>query len=116
MNRISITNSNYDQAARESFKSNPATAFSWFLSASYCYYIRYESLLSDEVFDKMCKFLLDSYDKLEHPNKSLVTKAMLSAGSGYNLKEYDYPNRVKVSAEYLIENLNIWRSKNGQNS
>lgn len=106
---MQVVNNNYDQAARESFKSNPATAFSWWLSASYAYYCRYESLFSDECFDKLSKYLLDNYDKLEHHHKHLVTKDGLAAGSGYYLKENDYPLIVRISTEKLIEDLNIWR-------
>lgn len=101
---------NYDQAARESFKKNKATAFSWYLASSYSYYLRYTSLLSDEVYDKMCLYLLENYDKLEHPHKHLVTKEMLQAGTGYNLKEEDYPLIVRITAEGFIREVNSGRS------
>jgi hypothetical protein len=113
--RLPIINGTYDQAARESFKVNPASAFSWFLSASFAYYLRFESLLSDEVFDQMCKYLLDNYDKLDHINKSLVTKDMLKAGSAYNLSENDYPLRVRISSEELIRNLLEHKNMTGEN-
>ena len=60
--------------------------------------------MSDESFDKMCKWMLSSYEKLDHINKELVTKDMLEAGSGYSLKEADYPLRVKlISDEFIRE-------------
>ena len=110
-----ITGGTYDQAARECFKINPASAFSWWLSSSMAYYILYESLLSDEVFDKLSKYLLENYDKLEHTNKSLVTKEGLKAGTGYYLRREDYPLRVQVSTDQLVRNLLIWQSQNGEN-
>ncbi len=103
-------NGNLDQAARDSFKVNPSSCISWWLSASYGYYIRYESLLSDEAFDKMSKYILDNYESLEHNHKHLVTKEMLVAGSGYNLKESDYPLIVKVSTEDFIKAVNLGKS------
>jgi len=109
---MQIVNGNYDTAARESFKGNPATAISFWLSASYAYYCRYESLLSDEVFDKMSKYILEKYDEIEHHHKHLVTEDGLKAGSGYYLKENDYPLIVRVSTEKLMEDLNMWRSSN----
>lgn len=102
---------NYDGQVRESFKKSPNTTFSWFLASSYAYYCRYESLLSDETFDKMCAYMLENYDKLEHQHKHLVTKEMLTAGSGYNLTTDDYPTIVKVTAEKFIQDLNIMRNK-----
>jgi hypothetical protein len=107
---IEIINGIYDEAARWCFKQNPSSTISWFLSASYAYYCRYESLLADDVFDKLCKYILDNYDKLQHAHKHLVTKEMLSAGSGYNLKESDYPLIVKVTTEKFIADLNLWRT------
>ncbi len=58
--------------------------------------------MSDTAFDGLCKYMLKNYDTLEHVNKDLVTKDMLSAGSGYNLKESDYPLRVQVISDELI--------------
>ena len=99
------TNGNYDEAVRECFKKNKNSCISFWLVSSYCYYIRYDSLLSDEFFDKMSKWMLDNWDSLDHTNKNLITKDMLAAGSGFNLKEDDYPLRVKISAEDFIKNL-----------
>lgn len=99
------TNGNYDEVVRECFKKNKNTCISWWLTCSYCYYIRHDSLMSDEAFDKMCKWMLENYDSLEHNNKNLITKEMLSAGSGYNLKAEDYPLVVRVSSEEFIKNL-----------
>lgn len=91
-----------DSFVRGCFKVNPSSTISWFLICSYAYYIRFESLMSDEAFDKMCKFILGKYGNLEHTNKDLVTKEMLTPGSGYNLKDEDYPLRVKIVSEQLI--------------
>lgn len=84
---------------------NPSSALSWYLSSSYAYYCRFTSMLSDECFDKMCKYLLDNYDKIEHHHKHLVTKEMLAAGTGYNLREKDYPRIVVYSTEELMLDL-----------
>ena len=97
-----FTNGTLDDYVRGCFKTSPNSTFSWFLICSYAYYCRYESLMSDTAFDNMCKYMLKNYDSLEHVNKSLVSREMLEAGSGYNLKEDDYPIRVKVIAEGLI--------------
>ena len=113
--KLEIVGGNYDEAARKAFKINPASAFSWWLSASLAYYCKFESILSDPVFDKMSKYLLDNYDKLDHINKHLVTKDGLKAGSGYYLKEEDYPLRVRISTEVLVRSLLVRQSQNGEN-
>lgn len=112
---LSITNGTYDQAAREAFKINPASAISFYLAASYLYYCRYTSILSDEVYDGICKWLLNNLDKLEHTNKNMVDKGALKAGTAYHIKAEDYPLRVRVSAEELAHNLLIWENLNGHN-
>ena len=105
MDRLKPENGSFDNVVRECFKKNKNSCISWFLSSSYCYYILYQSLMTDEAFDKMCKWMLENYDSLEHEHKSLVTKEMLSVGSGYNIPYDGYPLRVQNSASYFIEEL-----------
>lgn len=113
--KFPIINGTYDQAARESFKVNPASAISWILASSYSYYIKHVSLLDDSTFDKICRWLLDNLDKLEHVNHNLITKDSLRVGSFYHLKEEDYPLRVRISAEGMIRDLLLWQNTNGMN-
>lgn len=61
--------------------------------------------MTDEAFDKMCKWMFDNYDALEHEHKALVTKEMLNAGSGFNIKRDDYPLRVELSSAMLIKQM-----------
>jgi hypothetical protein len=70
--------------------------------------------MTDQAFDKLCVWMLENYDSLEHEHKSLVTKDMLSAGSGYNISYDSYPLRVQHSASYFIEEL--YKSKGEQNA
>ena len=113
MDRLKPENGSYDNVVRECFKKNPNTCVPWFISSSYCYYILYQSLLTDEFFDKLCAWMLDNYESLEHEHKHLVTKDMLVAGSGFNIPYDGYPLRVQNSASYFIEQL--YKSKGEQN-
>jgi hypothetical protein len=70
--------------------------------------------MTDGAFDKMCKWMLDNYESLEHEHKYLVTKDMLVAGSGFSIAYDGYPTRVQNSASYLIEAL--YKSKGEQNA
>lgn len=112
---MKVENGTYDSAAREAFKKNPNTTISFFLSASYAYYIVYHSLLSDTCFDNLCKWMLEHYDELEHQHKHLVSKDALRAGTGYHIKEDQYPLIVKVTTEQMISDINLWRTVNGTN-
>ena len=58
---------------------------------SYAYYIKDNPLVSDEEFDQLAQFILENYDAIDHPHKSLVTKADLEAGTYLG----DYPAIVK---------------------
>lgn len=102
---MSPIDGSYDQVARECFKQNPSSCIGWILAASYAYYWRFSSLLNDSTYDKMMKYVLDNYDKLEHPHKHLLTKDMLKAGTAYNLGVKDYPSVVVVTVERMIEKL-----------
>lgn len=113
--KLKIVNGTYDEAAREAFKINPASTISFYLAASYLYYCKHISLLSDECFDGICRWLLKNIDNLEHVNHNLVDKEALKAGTAYHIKEEDYPLRVRVSAEGLARDLLIWENLNGEN-
>lgn len=107
---MNIIDGSYDSSARECFKKNKNSCISWWLSASYAYYIRYSSLLSDTTYDKMSKYILDNYESLEHSHKHLVDKEALKAGTGYYLKENDYPLIVRVSTERMISDLAVYNN------
>lgn len=98
---------NYDKEARESFKKSKNTAISWYLASSYAYYLRYESLLSDECYDNLCKYIYENWDSLEHQHKNLLDKSALTAGTGYQIS--DYPLIVQVTAEGMIRNMAVSR-------
>jgi NAD-dependent DNA ligase len=96
---------NFDNLARECFKKSPNTIVAWLLMASYCYYCRYESIISDSVYDKMMKYFLDNYEKITHRHKHFFDKNMLEAGTAFNIKREDYPLITRVAAEKLMEDL-----------
>lgn len=92
----------YNERCRQDFKINKNSCIAWYLIASYSYYLRDESLLSDEVFDKMCLHILENWDTLEHKLKHLVSKESLSAGTGYDINFQNFPNGFICLIERLI--------------
>lgn len=71
----------------------------YYLMLSQLYYVRDESLVSDGLYDHICKRLLAEWDLVEHWHKHLVDREGLSAGTGYHLK---YPPRVVAAANALF--------------
>lgn len=91
----------YEQQARNDYKQSPKSAVYWCVVASYLYYMRDESILSDEVFDRMMKLILDKqikHSKLSH----LITDEDLRAGSLFRLKVRDYPDFIVDQAERIV--------------
>ena len=75
----------------------------YFLMASYLYYIHDISLFKDEEFDMLCKMLYDNWKNIQHPHKYLIKKKSLKEGTGFYLRERDYPTIVR-SAAYQLYN------------
>lgn len=77
-------------------------AVPWVLMASYAYYIHGEGLLSDTLFDSLCKGLLEKWDNIQHRHKHLITLEDLRAGTLYGLREEHYPGITKSAAMRLL--------------
>ena len=73
--------------------------FSLYMITSYAYYRRDLSLISDEMYDQLCRELLESYEDLTHPHRHLTSKASLQAGTGFSI---EFPNIVVVAAQQAI--------------
>lgn len=92
----------FDSYVREIVSQNPNAMVSWYLIASYAYYERNESLLSDHYFDYLCKDLLEQIEDIEHVNKNLLDMSALEAGTGFGIR---YPLRVQHIGESFIRRL-----------
>ena len=84
-------------------EEKPNTRVSWFLMASFAYYVCNESIISDALYDEICKWLEENYQTISHQHKHLITPDMWSIGSAYHLKEY--PLIVQSSTISLIYKL-----------
>lgn len=97
---------NLDNQARKAYKESASSVIYFIVLASYLYYIRDESVLSDEVFDKLCKLVIDK--KIKHKLLShLITDDRMRAGSLFDVKVTQYPEFIVKDAETLIRN-GIW--------
>lgn len=78
-------------------------AVSWFMMASYVYYVHDLSMISDELYDQLAKQILRDWDEIEHQHKRFLTKEDLAAGTLYTLNAKDYPRIVKGAAQHMIK-------------
>jgi hypothetical protein len=73
----------------------------YYLMSSFLYYEshpQWESPLTDTDYDDLCKRVLTEWDDIEHPHKHLIDYFALSAGTGFYLKQDDYPQIVQGAA------------------
>ncbi len=79
---------------------NPKQSLQLFLICSVAYYHKYESLISDEQYDYLSKYLLEHFeDWQDHEHSWLVSKENLTAGTMYNIKYTDYPTIIRVATD-----------------
>lgn len=86
---------------KEPLERQPSLGVSWYLTASYCYYLLDKQVMSDSEFDELGQFLLKHYNEITHRHKHLITIEDLKAGS-LLLAEEDYPSIVKASAKMFV--------------
>lgn len=88
---------------RRMIARSPDCIVAWYLMASYLYYHEDRSLLTDSLFDDLCAQLLKRWKHIQHPHKKLIDRASLRAGTGYAIKEQDYPRMCVGAANRLLE-------------
>jgi len=67
---------------------------SFYFMAAYAYYMEDEPLMSDHMFDTLCRYLLQEFDNLhDHKHKHLLTQENLRAGTYLG----EYPDSVKFA-------------------
>ena len=77
---------------------------SMYLMASYAYYYVFDPIMTDEQFDMLGRYLLESIDDLpDHPHKHLITKDDLRAGTYLG----DYPDIVCQAVQTFREQVDI---------
>ena len=72
----------------------------WYLIASWAYYVCDSPLISDGLFDRLCRELEAEFDQVEHQHKPLVDRGWLPAGT-CGLAREAYPVTVRGAAAHL---------------
>ena len=72
-------------------------AVPWYLMMSYAYYKEDKPIATDATFDIVAKMLLESYDKINHRHKNLISKDSLDTGTYLGV----YPTIVKDTVQMV---------------
>lgn len=105
---VAVVDGKLDMYVRTILEGKPNLAVSWWLISSYAYYMRDETLISDEFFDYLTLLIKENYEQITHENKDLITPERIACGSAFDLRIY--PTRVMVCAEQLITQVHKARS------
>ncbi len=91
-----------DRQALAVIRRETGMLVAWYLMASWLYYHKDQSLLSDPFYDAICRELDRLWDEIDHPHTAIVDRAGLKAGTAYAIPATAYPAIVKGAAERLV--------------
>ena len=81
----------------------PVGLWNLYMVASYLYYYEESSILTDDGYDQLCKWLLENYQPIKHTD--LYDPEALKAGSGYHISNQNMPRVLYRAAMILKEYL-----------
>lgn len=87
---------------RQIRRLNPNQALRLWFAAGYLYEHEQESLIPDEVWDYLCKHLLEVWKKIDDPMRALIDRKALRTGTAGYLRRIDYPPRARGLAQRLL--------------
>jgi hypothetical protein len=91
---------NLDAQARKGIEEGGGDrAVPWVLMASFLYYHRDVTILSDECYDALAKIVAEDFPFITHPHRDRLA-SLVGAGTSslYDLKEEDYPLMARSAA------------------
>ncbi|OUU74720.1 MAG: hypothetical protein CBC29_06215 [Methylococcaceae bacterium TMED69] len=94
------------KSKKEISEMPPNQLVSWFMMASYAYYIEGTSVMSDYDFDYLVERLKENWTQIDHPHKKHITESHLDAGTGYDIH---YPMMVKFATLHYLREQNECR-------
>lgn len=90
----------FDKDCLDVVDDNLNMAVPWYLMASYAYYEEDRPILSDNVFDRLARKILEFWEIIDHLHKDYLNEDMLKAGTFMG----EYPSRVKFALQELRSN------------
>jgi hypothetical protein len=93
----------HDSLCARSLAKGPGSAVAWVLMASYLYYHRDESLLSDHMYDRLTSLVREQWDRIRHPHRDILAPLRESQSSTlFDLHVTDYPAMARSAACRLL--------------
>ncbi len=96
-----------DQKCLAILQTHPGCGVPWYLMASYLYYHRGVSILSDPFYDWLGQTMGANWGWIQHYHAHLITPADLAAGTLYRLREEDYPTITRDTAVMLAREAGV---------
>jgi hypothetical protein len=87
----------FDKQCLDHVDDNLNLTVPWYLMAAYAYYVEDRPILSDSIYDRLAKKMLEYWDIIDHFHKDNLNKEMLEAGTYLG----EYPTRVKFAVQAL---------------
>ena len=93
-----------DKEVEQLISGNVHLLVPWYLILSYAYYHLDVSLVSDALYDRVCRDLLLAIrsSAVDHRHLSLCDVDALEAGTAYRLRSEDYPSMATHCAKQFI--------------
>ena len=91
------TTNDYDKICLDKIDRNNNMLVPWYLMSAYAYYVEDDPIISDNVYDRLAKRLLENFDNIEHQHKHLISKEQLEAGTYLG----EYPSMIKGAVKEL---------------
>ena len=87
------------------FEISYETCVQFYLMSAWLYECKKESVLPDEVYDSLCRFIYDNWDIIEHRHKHLIDKDSLLVTAS-QLPFDEFPRIITDSALYWLSSSN----------
>lgn len=96
---LSYNKEGLDKELSDMIDDNVNMMVPWYLMAAYAYYEEDNPILSDAIFDRLAKRMIEHWDEIEHQHKEYITLDMLHGGTYIG----KYPSRVEGGLKSLRE-------------
>lgn len=92
-----------DDIATALIERFPNLLIPWHLMSSLLYYQHDLSLVTDGMFDDICRNLDTHWDDLEHMHKHVVDREAVRAGTGYYINMENCPLMTQAAASHMAK-------------
>lgn len=82
---------------------HPDAAVSWWMMASYAYYMLDTTIINDTTFDQLCAMIETRWDEIDHQHKKLIKRDCIK--SGYYIGQY--PLMVIGATEKFLKDMDL---------